>query len=214
VNAPAWLTDLLSILMLALGFYSLWRLLIARAWGRTTDYETDALHLLAGVATAGVIAGWARTLPRGAWTVVFAAAGVYFAVRAARARGDSADRRRLLGATGCCAVLLYMFTAGVGPSTMRGSTAGQVTMAGMPGMIFDQTVTYPSIGLIFVVGLAFAAVVVVNRIGARPAPRPAPVIGGPDDGAPVLIALAPRSAQLSRVLLLLVLGYAILTKLV
>jgi hypothetical protein len=214
VNAPAWLSNLLSILMLGLAFYSLWRLLISRAWGRSTDFEMDALHLLAGIAAAGLISTWARTLPRGAWTVVFAACGVYFAVRAARAWADASGRRRMIGGAGCCAVLLYMFTAGVAPSTLHGSTAGQYTMAGMPGMIMDQTVTYPSIGLIFVVGLAFSAVALVNRIGAAPAPRPAPVVGGPNDGAPVFSALAPRSVQLCRVLLLLVLAYAILSKLV
>jgi hypothetical protein len=212
VNAPSWLSTLLSVLMLALACYSLWRLLVARAWNRAVDQEVDVLHLAAGIAAAGIVSSWARTLPRPVWTVLFAAAGVYFLVRVARVWADGGERRRLLGALACCAVLVYMFTASVAPSTLHGSTAGQVTMAGMPGMILDQTERFPALGLVFVVGLAFAAVLVVNRTGSMPSPKPAPAVGGPDDGAP--LALAPRSVQLCRVLLLLVFAYAILSKLV
>jgi hypothetical protein len=212
VNAPAWLSDLLSILVLGLAFYSLWRLLIARVWGRTVDVETDVLHLLAGIAAAGLISNWARTLPRSVWAVLFVAGGIYFAVRAVDSRAEAGQRSRLLGGLGCCVVLVYAFTAGVAPSTLHGSTAGQYTMAGMPGMILDQTERFPALGLVFVVGLAFAAVVVVNRAGSMPASKPVPVTGGANDGAP--IALAPRSVEFCRVLLLLVLAYAILTKLV
>lgn len=212
MNAPTWLSNLISILMLALACYSLWRLLIARLWGRGIDYETDGLHLLAGIAAAGLISSWGRTLPRSVWAVLFVAGGVYFAVCAGRAWAETAERRRLLGGFGCCAVLVYAFTAGVAPSTLHGSTAGQYTMAGMPGMILDQTERFPALGLVFVVALAFAAVLVVNRAGSMPTAKPVPVTGGANDGAP--IPLAARSVEICRVLLLLVLAYAILTKLV
>jgi hypothetical protein len=212
VNAPVWLSNLLSILALALACFSLWRLLIVRLWNRTTDYESDVLHLLAGVAAAGLISNWAHTLPHALWTGLFVAAGVYFLARTALVWDTVGERRRLLGAAACCAVLVYMFAAGVAPSTLNGTTAGQYTMAGMPGMILDQTLTYPSVGLIFVVAMAFGAVVLLNRAGSMPAPRPVPAVGGPDDGAPV--ALAPRSVLICRIVLLLVMAYAILSKLV
>jgi hypothetical protein len=212
VNAPPWLPTLLSLLLLALAGYSLWRLAVVRAFNRTTDYEFDVLNLLAGIAAAGLLSNWARTLPRAAWTVLFALGAAYFFVRVVRDRAVVEERRRLLGGFSCCAVLLYMFTAGVAPSTINGSTAGSYTMAGMPGMILDQTITYPTIGLIFVVGLAFSAVVGLNRIGSLPAPSPAPAVGGADDGTP--LPLAPRSVQLCRILLLLILAYGILSKLV
>jgi hypothetical protein len=214
MNAPAWLSNLFSILMVAVVCYSLWRLLIARVWGRAVDYETDGLHLLAGIAAASLITNWARTLPRPAWAVVFVVAGVYFAYRAAWA-WDAADRRRRsLGGLGCCAVLVYAFTSNVAPSTLNGSTAGQHTMAGMPGMIVDQTERFPALGLLLVVALAFAAVAVVNRAGSMPPAEEgrAPAAGGPKDVA--LSVLTPRTAEVCRVLLLLTLVYAILSKLV
>jgi hypothetical protein len=214
VNAPPWFSALLSALMLFLAGYSLWRLLISRAWGRATDYDTDVLHLVAGIAVAGMISSWMPTLPRGTWFAAFACGGIYLVVRARYVWTELSERRRLLEGAACCAVLIYMVLAGVAPSTLSGSTAGEYTMAGMPGMIADQTITYPTIGLIFVVGLAFGSVLIVNRVDFSLAPRPAPTIGGPNDGAPATDILAPRTVQLCRVLLLLVLAYTILSKLV
>lgn len=212
MNAPSWLTALISMLSLAVAGFALWRLLVARAWNRKIDYQGDILQLAAGVATAGIVASWARTLPRGVWAVLFAAAGVYFAVLLVRARMRGGSLLRPAGALGCCAALVYMLTAGVGPSTLHGSTAGQYTMAGMPGMILDQTERFPALGLLFVVAAAFAAVFAVNRVGSMPKAEPVKAVGGPDDGAP--LPLVPRAAHLSQVVLVLVFAYAILTKLV
>lgn len=211
MNVPNWLSTLLSVLMVAVACYAFVRMMIAQGWRRTVDYETDGLLLLAGLATAGLLSNWARTLPRPVWTVLFAAAGIYLAVRAIRVRGDAAARGPLLGGLGCCVVLVYAFTADVAPSALHGSTAGAYTMAGMPGMIVDQTERFPALGLALAVLLAFAAVFAVNRAGSMP-PAERPAVGGPQDGAPAL--LAPRSVILCQVGLLLVLAVAILGKLV
>ena len=192
MNAPTWLTALVAALMIFVAAYSVWRLVISRAWGRGTDYETDALHLAIGVAAAGIVADWAHTLPRSVWTVLFAAGAVYFVVR-----------KRWAHFAGC-AIVVYMFLAGVAPTTIHGSTAGQYTMAGMDGMILDQTITYPTIGLIFVVGLCFYAVSVLNRIEPMSA----------DTGRSNPLLLAPRSVDVCRIVIVLVLAYAILTKIV
>lgn len=214
MNAPNWLTAFVSTLMIFIAGYSAWRLAISRAWGRATDYESDILHLAVGVAAAGLIAKWAHTLPRSVWTVLFVAGGVYFAYRTYRSWADRSVRGRLLADTACCAVVVYMFAAGVAPSTLTGSTAGLYTMAGMPGMIADTTITYPAIGLIFAVGLCFYAVTVLNRMQPMTAEDgPAQSSGGSGEGGSGLM-LAPRSVDVCRILIVLVLAYAILTKLV
>jgi len=215
VNAPGWLTALVSTLMIFVAGYSAWRLAICRAWGRVTDYESDVLHFAVGIAAAGLVASWAHTLPRSVWTGLFIAGGVYFAVRTYRGWADHAARAKLLAHTACCAILVYMFLAGVAPSTLSGSTAGEYTMAGMPGMIVDQTITYPSIGLIFVVGLCFYAVVVLNRMQPPNEDGGSPALDDDDrvTGGGSLI-LAPRSVDVCRIVIVLVLAYAILTKLV
>ena len=215
MNAPNWLTALVSTLMIFVAGYSAWRLAISKAWGRATDHESDVLHLAVGVAAAGLIAKWAHTLPRSVWTVLFVAGGVYFAVRTYRSWSDRVARPRLVAHTACCAILVYMFLAGVAPTTLSGSTAGEYTMAGMEGMIADSTITYPAIGLIFAVGLCFYAVVVLNQM-APLEPKDtaeAPTIsnGTNDVSGPML---APRSVDICRIVIVLVLAYAILTKLV
>jgi hypothetical protein len=220
VNAPNWLTAFVSTLMIFIAGYSAWRLAISRAWGRVTDYESDVLHLAVGIAAAGMIAKWAHTLPRSVWTVLFVAGGVYFAYRTYRTWGDRGVRGRLLADTACCAIIVYMFAAGVAPSNLSGSTAGLYTMAGMPGMIEDSTITYPAIGLIFAVGLCFYAVVVLNRMQPLTAEDraarsvEATSVGGSNDGARNSLMLAPRSVDVCRILIVLILAYAILTKLV
>jgi hypothetical protein len=215
VNAPNWLTALVSTLMVFVAGYSAWRLAISKAWGRATDHESDILHLAVGVAGAGLIAKWAHTLPRSVWTVLFIAGGVYFAVRTYRSWSDRAARPRLLAHTACCAIIVYMFLAGVAPSTLSGSTAGEYTMAGMPGMILDPTLTYPAIGLIFAVGLCFYAVAVLNQMQPlkSQATDDAPSATSSTDGGSGLF-LAPRSVDACRIVIVLVLAYAILSKLV
>jgi hypothetical protein len=216
VNAPNWLTALVSTLMIFVAGYSAWRLAISKAWDRATDHESDILHLAVGVAAAGLIAKWAHTLPRSVWTVLFIAGGVYFAVRTYRNWSDRSARPRLLAHTACCAIIVYMFLAGVAPSTLSSSTAGQYTMAGMPGMILDPTITYPAIGLIFAVGLCFYAVAVLNQMQPLKAqPDDAPPVGArSSEGSSSGLFLAPRSVDACRIVIVLVLAYAILTKLV
>jgi len=74
---------------------------ISRIWGRATDYESDILHLAIGIAAAGLVADWARTLPRSVWTTLFALGCIYFAVRTYQAWADRRARAKLLARTAC-----------------------------------------------------------------------------------------------------------------
>jgi hypothetical protein len=240
VNAPSFLPVVLSLLMLAAAVYSLWRLAVARVLERSVDIEADVLHLAAGLAAAGLISSWARTLPRDLWAGLFAAGAVYFGYRAWQVWDERRTRLVPAARAGVCGVLVYAFLAGVAPSTLHGSTAGQYTMAGMPGMIKDQTVALPALGLILVVALAFYAVALVGRLSPEPeavaqsgaaataaggkasgkagggagkaAAKAKAVTGAAREEAGTL--LAPRSVELCQVALVLVLAYAILSKLV
>lgn len=203
MNAPPLLNAALSILLVVVAAFALWRIAMSRAPGVRGDIENDLLVLAAAVAIAGLLENWARTLPRSAWSIVFAAAAVYFAVRALVVRASPRARGRMLSHTGGCLVLLYAFTAGVAPSTLKGSTAGQYTMAGMPGMYVDQTITYPALGLLCVLALVLHATTSVARLS----PEAAAV-------SPSVRLLAPRSSEACRIVVTLTLAYAILGKLV
>ncbi|MBR7830304.1 DUF5134 domain-containing protein [Actinospica sp. MGRD01-02] len=202
MNAPAFLPAIISVLLIFVAGYAGWRLLAAPTLDLRTDFETDTLLLAAGVAGAGLISNWAHTLPRAAWSVIFTVAAGYFAVRAVIARAQVPRRNRLLAHACGSLVLVYMFLAGVAPSTLHGSTAGEYTMAPMPGMYVDTTITYPAIGLVCVAALAFYTASVLSRLS-----------GAPVEGTERR-AFAPRSVEACRVVVILALAYGILSKIV
>jgi hypothetical protein len=192
VNAPPWLPNILAVVMLVLAAYSVWRIAIARVENLATDYEADALHALSGLALAGLLVRWMDLLPRGLWTALFIAAAAWFAGRALYSVRDGAEAgtgagtrdadragaepgtgrfgslppqaRRLLAYAAASLIMVYMFVAGVAPSTLSGSTAGEYTMAGMPDMIKDTTISYPTLGLLLTAVMAGYAVVAMDRI--------------------------------------------------
>ncbi|MBR7832968.1 DUF5134 domain-containing protein [Actinospica durhamensis] len=202
MTAPAFLPTLLSVLLIAAAGYTLWRLLVSPVLGLANDIEADAPLPPAGIATAGLLSNWAHTLPRAPWTALFAAAGCYFAARAVSVRADPRRRGRAAVHACGCAILVYAFLSGVGPSSVHGSTAGQYVMAGMPGMIVDSTIAFPALGLACVGVMAFYAVCVVARLS------PAGVAAGSR------AAFAPLSVEICRVLIAFALVYAILSMLV
>jgi hypothetical protein len=217
VNAPTWLTDsLVAALLCIAGFFG-WRMLAARGWSRRADYPRDALYALAAVALAETQASWFSTLPRPAWAVLFGLAALFFAVSAARAyrspNSTSSWRHSALD-TGIALIMLYAFTAGIQPSTLRGSTAGLTVMAGMPGMIVTHSVRYPTLGLLLAAGLLGYAVVMLDRLSARtPEPATVPALAPMDRPGPLPL-LAPRAADACRVALAIFMAYAIIAHLV
>jgi hypothetical protein len=201
VNAPTFLPTAISALLILVAGYAAWRLLAGPALELRTDRETDVLLLLAGVAGAGLISSWAHTLPRTAWSILFALLACYLALRAATVRDQPPRRARFVAHAAGSLVLLYMFLAGVAPSTLHGSTAGEYVMAGMPGMYMDTTITYPAVGLVCVAAIAFYAATGLSRLSTA-------------DAASAPSVAAPRSVEVCRIVIALALAYAILSKLV
>ena len=219
MNAPAWLTVLVTVMALAVAVFFAWRLVVAGGFNRAIEPETDVFYAAVGLALAGMLARWMRVLPPGVWAVVFGCATVWFVVRCVRAHrvGDCGARGRYAFDAGVASVLVYMPVAGVAPSTLRGSTAGMVTMAGMPGMMVDSTEHAPALGLLLVLGVVGGAVVLLDRLSAARSvvsERVGAADGDLTDQAAPLPPLLPRIAGACRILLLIVIAYAILGKLV
>lgn len=217
MNAPEWLTVLVVVLMLGVATFFAWRLAVAGVFGRAVELETDVFYALAGLALAGMLARWMRLLPPGAWAAVFGCAALWFVARtvqAHRAREASGRSSYALHAA-LAAVLVYMPLAGVAPSTVSGSTAGMVTMAGMPGMMVDSTEHAPGLGLLLVLAAVAGAVVLLDRASAVSSPEHESAGAlDPTDRPEPLPLLLPRVAGACRILLLIVIAYAILGKLV
>ena len=90
MGAPAWLTGIFAAVMLTVATYCTGRLAVARRWQRPTELDTDAGHVLMGVAMAGLLVARLRILPAATWEAVFAAGAVWFAWQLVRSRRRTA----------------------------------------------------------------------------------------------------------------------------
>jgi hypothetical protein len=86
MGGPSWLADIFAAVMLAVAAYSASRLIAARWWRRPTELDADGVHVLMGVAMAGMLVAGLRILPAGLWEAVFAASAVYFSWEFVRQR--------------------------------------------------------------------------------------------------------------------------------
>jgi hypothetical protein len=130
VAGPSWLASTLAAVMIATAVYCFSRLAAARRWRRATEYDVDGVHILMGVAMAGMLVPRLSLLEDSAWDVIFGAAAAWFGWQAFRAyrRRAAAGRGRVahhLQHAVACGAMLYMFLA---VSAVRAGSSGQ----GMP----------------------------------------------------------------------------------
>jgi Domain of unknown function (DUF5134) len=147
---PSWILDIFAAIMLVVAAVSAGRLVAARPWphgaGRAALADIDVAHLLMAIAMAGMLASALRTLPDGAWEVVFGVMTAWFAYRVVR-DAQVSGVRALAG--GHCAphlihagAMLYMVLA-VSAPVAHGS-------GGMSGM---GTLDLPFLAFLFALGL-------------------------------------------------------------
>ena len=98
MSGPAWLAGGFAALMIMVAVYCAGRLAVSRLRGRDTELDTDGLHVLMGVAMAGMLEPGLSPVPGTAWRAVFAVAAAWFACQAIRA--GAAGRRRAVPAPG------------------------------------------------------------------------------------------------------------------
>jgi hypothetical protein len=153
---PAWILDIFAAVMLVVAAVSAARLAAARPWRQGARQvalaDIDVAHLLMAIAMAGMLTASLRTLPDGAWEVVFAALTAWFGYRVSRDAQVSGVRAL---ARGHCAphlvhagAMLYMFLAlakpaGHGPG-MSGMGAAMSAMG---------TLRVPSLAFVFALAL-------------------------------------------------------------
>ena len=115
MGGPAWLTDIFAAVMVTVAAYCASRLVVARWWRRPTDVDTDGVHVVMGVAMAGMLVAGLRFGSFRLWEAVFAAAAGWFGWRFVRVR-----RGAPLSPWRCpqpvphlveCGAMLYMYLA-------------------------------------------------------------------------------------------------------
>jgi Domain of unknown function (DUF5134) len=92
MGGPSWAAAVLAAVMIATAIYCAGRLAAARLWQRSTEVDADAVHLVMGVAMAGMLLPRLSPLPGTAWEAVFGVVAAWFAYRAIR--GGAGNRWR------------------------------------------------------------------------------------------------------------------------
>jgi hypothetical protein len=125
--ALAWLADSLAALMLLTSAYCLSRLTLSWYQHRPTDRQVDGVHVLMGVAMAGMLVPSLRVLQASGWEIVFGASAVFFGWRMiSRARGKAQSGRQCGHPTQhvlACAAMVYMLAAAATAKAASGGSA-------------------------------------------------------------------------------------------
>ena len=169
---PSWLADALAAAMIVIAIYCASRLAVSRLRHRPTEADADALHVVMGVAMAGMLVPRPSPLPSSAWEAVFGAAAAWFAWQAARAaRGIPAGRSR------CpypvphmveSAAMLYMLLAMPGHRPPSPGTA-------MPGMSGSAGAggSFPVLAVVLALFMLGYVLWTTDRLAALARPRTA-----------------------------------------
>jgi hypothetical protein len=231
MTSPAWLAGTLAAIMILVAAAAAGRLCWRWLRAQRADAGADALHVLMGIAMAGMFEPSIGLVPAITWQVVFAAAAAWFAGQAIRRRGRTDARAQHWHPAAHiveCGAMLYTLW----PSAVSRRAAGMPAMAGHAGMIAGN----PAIALILSVGMLGYIVWAIDQILSRARLTPvrvtaaagadvmnngreagAPAAGGyaadqRQNGAPGS-SLAPRLAACQKITMGLAMGYMLITML-
>lgn len=161
--APSWLTGALACVMIATSAYCLSRLVISWRRQQPAERDVDAVHVLMGVAMAGMLVPRLRLSWTGGWEVVFGAAAAWFAWRAIGGPGRAAAAGRqhahhaqhLLA----CLAMLYMLAAATGAGA-----ADPARGAGPAGVMTGGSGRVPTVALVLALALFGYVVWTADRL--------------------------------------------------
>ena len=192
---PLWLGDLLAAVVLATAVYCASRIVYAKLRGRSTHDDADGLHVLMGVAMAGMLTTHLADLApvRGpvhvAWVTVFAACTAWFGYRAVRQPGQAPEHGsgtfvHLLGS----AAMLYMLAVA--------ASGGAMAVSSMSGTSGGSSARLPEFGIVLAVLATGAAVLILDRITSAVTTVSVVSVSAPVSADPVSRrVLAPRAAE-------------------
>jgi hypothetical protein len=196
VIGPAWLAVGFAVLMLLIAACSAGRLTVGRLRKRGTEPDVDALHVVMGVAMAGMLESRLSLGPPAVWQVVFTAAAAWFAWLAIRPRRQGWTASRWCAhpaphAVECAAMIYMLFPVGHGPGTA------------MPGMGRPGSAGNPAIALVLALFMLGYVLWTTDRLAVMSRARAAA------SGA----ILAPRLAACYKIAMSVGMGYMLLAML-
>jgi hypothetical protein len=168
MTGPGWLSAGLAALMLLIAASCTARLAISRLRGRRTEQDADALHVIMGVAMAGLLEPRLSPCPAIIWQAVFGAAAAWFTWQAVRARSRRRPARVLSAHPAPhaveCAAMIYMLLP-----------ARTASPAAMPGMNGTPALANPALGLILALFMVGYILWTTDQLASRSRARPRPV---------------------------------------
>jgi Domain of unknown function (DUF5134) len=198
MGIPGSILDILAALMLLVAVVSAGRLVLDRPWRRDVmDADVDGVHVLMGIAMAGMLVAGLSTLPNGVWTAIFGVTTAWFGwfvYRESRGGGlrvfvHSHHAPHLVHS----AAMVYMFAAITAPAAGHGS--GMAGMGGASGGM--STLAVPVLAFIFAILLVGYAVMDLDRLSG-PAPHGAYLSAAGAGGAVVAMAGAAAGSGTAR----------------
>jgi len=214
MTGPSWLAVGFAGLMLLIAASCVTRLAVWWLRGRGTELDADGLHILMGMAMAGMLEPRLSPLPDTVWRAVFLAGAGWFGWQAVGAR-----IRRKPSQSRCahpvphaveCAAMLYML--------LPAKPAARGPAMAMPGMNGPAAVDNPALALVlalFMVGYILWTtdqLAVLSRVRAagtghgEPYAASAACTSGPA-GLASRRALAPRFAACYKIAMSIAMGY-------
>jgi Domain of unknown function (DUF5134) len=199
-----WLAATFAAIMIGTAGYCLTRLAVSWRRKRPTDRRVDGMHVLMGVAMAGMLVPQLRLLWAGGWEIIFACLAALFGYRIARAaRGHSAasrwrshDAQHLLG----CAAMLYMLVLVAPLATTRTSSAA-------PGML-AYSAPDSAVPLMLAVALLGCVVWTADRMSSMA--RVAQLTTGQSQVTAGLAPLSPRLSACCEIATGVTMGYMLI----
>ena len=154
MTGPAWLADVLAGLMIAMAVYCVSRIVTARRWRRPTGYDVDGVHVLMGVAMAGMLVPRLGLAGGSSWAVVFGGAAAWFGWRTVRGYRRSQRPAHHLPHLLASVAMLYM---ALELPTATSAAAG-------PGMPMSAAPGFPALALALALALIGYAIWATDRL--------------------------------------------------
>lgn len=209
MSAPAWLAPGFAALMVVVAACSAGRLAISWLRAKNTERDADALHVLMGVAMAGMLEPRLTPVPVTAWRAVFAAAAAWFAwqaIRRSRQAGGSRGAHTAAHAVECAAMVYMLLPLGSWP-------AGHDPAMAMPGMTQATTAGNPALTLVlalFMLGYVLWAIDRLTHLSRTPPPVTAPAAAAGSPYPADKPVLAPRLAASYKITMAITMGYMLI----
>lgn len=188
MSGPSWLAGGFAALMIMVAACGAGRLAVSRVRGKDTELDADGVHVLMGVAMAGMLEPGLSRVPGAIWRAVFAVAAAWFAwrvIRAGRGRpGGSLCAHPAPHAVECAAMIYMLLPAGARP-------AGRGSGMAMPGMTGGPVAGNPALTLVLALFMVGYVLWTIDRLASLSRAGTAATAYGAPAGRP---ALAPRLA--------------------